>query len=210
MDNLASLGWLVQGGIWDKNSTSTYYAPYWILATKEGFEDNETYVDLDRNILLTICQRRLNNPPSVVLNSPEGGEELKAGSRLTIEWTAQDDHTAFENLTFYVNYTYQDCEDGGIAGPLVGVDSFDWLIPDGLANHNVSISVDAVDEEGLVVIGESGWIHVAEAGHPSWWAENLWILIGVVIVAVMAVILLLLFKKRSLPAEDEETASEEV
>ena len=192
------------------NSTSTYYTPYWIRATKEGYEDNETYVDLDRNTLLIIRQRRLNNPPSVVLNSPEGGEELKAGSRLTIEWTAQDDHTAFENLTFYVNYTCQDCEDGGMAGPLVGVDSLDWLIPDSLADHNVSISVDAVDEEGLVATGESGWIHVAEAGHTSWWAENLWILIGVVIIAVMAVILLLLLRKRSLPAEDEETASEEV
>lgn len=185
------------------NSSLVSYSPYTILAVKENYEDNETIVHLSANALLTIRQKRLDYPPTVSLYFPTGGEELTVGSRVIIRWTAQDDHTAFKDLRFRLNYTCYDCEDGGIGGPLVGVDSYDWLIPDALAECNVSISISVADEAGLISVNESGWIHMGKAKHPSWWEENLWILIVVALVVVLVLALLFYVRRKTRPSDSD-------
>lgn len=98
-------------------------------------------------------------PPTVTITTPKGGEELLAGSGLTLEWSAQD-------ASEIVRQSIALSTDGGATFPLTiaeglagNASSFTWQIPD-ITTDLAVIRVSAVDQAGNTGSAESGQFRV--------------------------------------------------
>ena len=92
----------------------------------------------------------VNEPPSVTVLSPNGGEKWVVGSRQTIRWTAEDDFDMPEELTISLYYS----TDGGetwepIEFEVENTGEYEWIIPETPSN-SCRVKVEAVDTGGLV------------------------------------------------------------
>jgi len=200
---------------YERNRSSTVsYSPYRVLSQKWNHEDNETFVDLDRNKLVVLEQRVLNEPPVVGLDYPLAGMWFGVGYPMQINWVASDDHTPIEDLEFYIIYTCDGCDGGSVAGPLIGASAYNWTVPEVLKGHNVSISIIAVDEGGFSAVDRSGWVVIGEVTPLPSPIDGMWlilvIILGILFWALLsAVILFILGKRRRGGETEQETHSAE-
>ncbi len=118
---------------------------YWHVNASDGFEDSVWI------FLWTFkIQSGINEPPSVSLTQPVGGEYLVGGSNHVITWTASDNETSSDLLVFYVNYT-SSASSGMIVGPVQGVYSTMWTLPSIDATDTL-VNITVIDGDGM-----KGW-----------------------------------------------------
>jgi parallel beta-helix repeat protein len=198
---------------YEQNQSSTAsHSPYRVLSQKWNHEDNETLVHLDRNKLVVLEQRILNEPPLVGLDYPLEGMWFSVGYPMHIKWVASDDHTSFEDLEFYVIYTCDGCDGGSVVGPLIGASAYNWTVPEVLKGHNVSISIIAVDEGGFSAVDQSGWVVIGEVTPLPGPIDGTGLILGIIFAVVLMIAILFILGRRrrggetepqTLPAETE-------
>lgn len=91
-----------------------------------------------------------NQPPTIALTNPDGiaTNRWTGGSLHRLTWNANDPDGLPSQLSIYLNYSYNGgANTGVIAGPLLGVPSFDWTVPPINAN-DVHVLAEAVDPLG--------------------------------------------------------------
>jgi hypothetical protein len=104
-------------------------------------------------------------PPSVRVLSPNGGEILTGGSRVTIRWTASDRIVEQEILLSL---------DGGASFPLTiasglsgSVQSFDWTVPATLSTRRGRIRVIAQNAAGRLATDDSDGDFIIDSRPPT-------------------------------------------
>jgi hypothetical protein len=131
---------------------------------------------------------------------------LGAGATYTITWTMGDDRTTSGNLIVYLNLSY-----GGnnyaIAGPLVGLSSFEWTVPS-IRRTDVRINATVIDDGDHM-----GWNTTLEfeifeevVDHPA--EQYAWLWLSAIGVVTAVIILLLLMRRKRRTSEAEESHAE--
>lgn len=121
--------------------------------------DGSNNTGSDSSNVFTIRASTDRTPPTVTITTPKGGEELLAGSGLTLEWSVQD-------ASEIVRQSIALSTDGGATFPLTiaeglagNASSFTWQIPD-ITTDLAVIRVSAVDQAGNTGSAESGQFRV--------------------------------------------------
>jgi hypothetical protein len=89
-----------------------------------------------------------DQPPTVSVIEPAGGESWSGGTSVNVDWSMSDDYSSVQNLVIYVNYS-SSSGSGTIAGPLTGLSSPASILWDPLPLINatdVIVLVDVIDE----------------------------------------------------------------
>ncbi len=81
-----------------------------------------------------------DNPPTITLTAPPGGDAVAPGSSLTISWTVDDDGT----VTVDLSYTADGVAETSIATDLTGT-SYNWTVPSSNL-YGVTVTATATDD----------------------------------------------------------------
>lgn len=104
-------------------------------------------------------------PPTVKLESPNGGEIIAAGRPFTIRWTATDnkpDVSCDVMLSTDGGATYTTLVSG-----LTGTDTYEWQVPETLGSNRARIRVVCRDGAGLVSQDESDALFAIDRDPPA-------------------------------------------
>jgi len=121
------------------NSSNCY-----IRITATDLANNETQEESD-SFAISYSEIVDAMPPTIILNSPNGSENIEAGSDYVITWTANDDVTPASDLEIELEYsldgsaTWDEIENTENDGAYI------WTIPEGVNSDNCLIRITTED-----------------------------------------------------------------
>jgi len=145
-----------------------------------------------------------NNPPSISITAPTGGERLKQKDTFTITWTmddAQDDNSV---LVVVLTYSVGGGAAVTIATNLVGATSYVWTVPSDVDSAAVRITATVTDTGALTGTNQTPQFTIYKELEGEF--PLMWVLLIIIIVVVLAIVLLFMMKRKK-PKEEEEAAA---